>query len=247
MTAFLLQAESITKGYGGPPVLRGADLALAAGQGIALLGPNGAGKSTLLRLLAGLHRPEKGRVLLDGRVFDPRDPGQRRLLGFVSHQSLSYDGLSARENLVLIARLHGFAANDPRIEEVLSEVGLDWVGERPVRTFSRGMGQRLSLARALLHRPRLLLLDEPLNGLDPDGCRALSLALSRLRESGTAILMASHDLVHLAPIVNTVALLKRGRLELRAELNPADRTLVEAAYHRAFSPEAGIPSPGTGS
>ena len=234
MTA-LLVARGITKGYGGPPVLRQLDLDLSAEQGLALLGPNGSGKSTLLRLLAGLHRPERGSIRLNGRPFDPRDPDQRRRIGFVSHQSLSYDGLSARENLKLIARLHRLPDPDGAVSNALAEVGLAWVGERPVRTYSRGMSQRLSLARALLHHPDLLLLDEPMSGLDPAGCRALEETLVRLRVSGTAILMASHDLSHLGRIVTSVGLLRRGRIEIAEHLDPHDADAVESLYRAAFA------------
>jgi heme exporter protein A len=234
MTA-LLVARGITKGYGGPPVLRQLDLDLSAGQGLALLGPNGSGKSTLLRLLAGLHRPERGSIRLNDRPFDPRDPDQRRRIGFVSHQSLSYDGLSARENLKLIARLHRLPDPDGAVSSALSEVGLAWVGERPVRTYSRGMSQRLSLARALLHRPELLLLDEPMSGLDPAGCRALEESLVRLRASGAAILMASHDLSHLGRIVTSVGLLRRGKIEIAEQLDPRDVDAVESLYRAAFA------------
>ncbi|MCA9726905.1 MAG: ABC transporter ATP-binding protein [Candidatus Eisenbacteria bacterium] len=233
----LLVADSVTKGYGGPPVLRGLDLELVAGEGLALLGPNGAGKSTLLRLLAGLHRPERGRILLGGRPFDPRDSAQRRRIGFVSHQSLSYDGLSARENLILIARLYGLASPAGIVETALVDVGLDWVGERPVRTFSRGMSQRLSLARAFLHRPALLLLDEPMTGLDPAGCRALESLLGRLRGEGTTILMASHDLILIDPIVTAVGLLRRGRIELVSGVDPGDAARIEGLYRDTFDRE----------
>lgn len=236
MTA-LLVARGITKGYGGPPVLRQLDLDLFPGQGLALLGPNGSGKSTLLRLLAGLHRPERGSIRLHDRPFDPRDPDQRRRIGFVSHQSLSYDGLSARENLKLIARLHRLPDPDDAVATALAEVGLAWVGERPVRTYSRGMSQRLSLARALLHRPELLLLDEPMSGLDPAGCRALEESLVRLRASGTAILMASHDLSRLGGIVTGVGLLRRGRIEIAEQLDPHDVEAVESLYRSAFAAE----------
>lgn len=231
----LLVARGLTKGYGGPPVLRNLDLDLAQGSGLALLGPNGSGKSTLLRLLAGLHRPERGTIRFRDHQFDPRDAEQRRRIGFLSHQSLSYDGLSARENLRLIARLHSLPDPDAAVSSALSEVGLEWVGERPVRTFSRGMSQRLSLARALLHRPELLLLDEPMSALDPEGCRALEESLVRLRAGGTAILMASHDLAHLGRIATSVGLLRHGRIEIIDGIDPLDTAAVEAAYRDAFA------------
>ena len=204
--------EGLVKGYGGPPVLRGLDFSLAGGEAMALLGPNGAGKSTLLRLLAGLHKPQQGRVWFAGEEMRSDDAEQRRLLGFFSHELLLYAGLSARENLRFFAALFGLDRADARIEAVLTAVGLDWVGARPVRAMSRGMAQRLTTARALLHEPQLLLLDEPMTGLDPTGIRALEEILVRFRERGGAILLTTHDLAHVRPVATRVAFLRQGKL-----------------------------------
>jgi heme exporter protein A len=212
-TAPLLRVRGVVKGYGGPPVLRGVDLELASGESLVLLGPNGAGKSTLLRLLAGLHKPQQGDVLLDDLPFHPDDPAQRRRLGFVSHDLLLYAGLSARENLRFTASLFGIGAAESRIDSVLAAVGLDWVGDRPLRAYSRGMAQRLTMARALLHRPALLLLDEPMTGLDPAGSRGLEEILARFRAAGGAVLMTTHDLAHVARVGTRAAFLRRGRID----------------------------------
>lgn len=211
--AHLLRVRGLVKGYGGPPVLRGVDLDLAAGESLVLLGPNGAGKSTLLRLVAGLHKPQQGEVHLDGVPFHPDDPAQRRRLGFVSHELLLYGGLSARENLRFTASLFGLRAPESRIDAVLAAVGLDWVGDRPLRAYSRGMAQRLTTARALLHRPALLLLDEPMTGLDPAGIRGLEEILASFRAAGGAVLMTTHDLAHVAGTCTRAAFLRRGRIE----------------------------------
>jgi heme ABC exporter ATP-binding subunit CcmA len=226
--------RGLTKGYGGPPVLRGVDLTLEGGAALALLGPNGAGKSTLLRVLAGLHKPQEGSVLLGGEPLEAEDAELRRLLGFVSHELLLYAGLSARENLRFTASLFGLRDAERRIEEVLSAVGLDWVGPRPVRAMSRGMAQRLTTARALLHEPRLLLLDEPMTGLDPAGIRGLEAILVRFREAGGAILMTTHDLSHVTPVATRVAFLRAGRLageETVAALSGAE---LERRYLSVF-------------
>jgi heme ABC exporter ATP-binding subunit CcmA len=209
----LLRVRGLVKGYGGPPVLRGVDFDLAAGESLVLLGPNGAGKSTLLRLLAGLHKPQQGDVLLDGTPFHSDDPAQRRRIGFVSHDLLLYAGLSARENLRFTASLFGLRAPESRIDAVLAAVGLDWVGERPLRAYSRGMAQRLTTARALLHRPALLLLDEPMTGLDPAGIHGLEEILADFRAAGGAVLMTTHDLAHVAGTGTRAAFLRRGRVE----------------------------------
>lgn len=230
----LLEVRGLTKGYGGPPVLRGVDLVLHPGQALALLGPNGAGKSTLLRLLAGLHKPQRGEILLAGEPLRSDDAEHRRLLGFVSHELLLYAGLSARENLRFTASLFGLRDAGRRIEEALAAVGLDWVGPRPVRAMSRGMTQRLTTARALLHEPRLLLLDEPMTGLDPAGIRGLEEILVRFREGGGAVLMTTHDLAHVTPVATRVTFLRAGRLageEAVAALGPAE---LEQRYLAIF-------------
>jgi heme exporter protein A len=239
----LLRVEGLAKAYGGPPVLRRVDLELRAGEGVVLLGPNGAGKSTLLRVLAGLHRPQRGRIFLQGRPFHPGDPEHRRAVGFVSHESFLYAGLSARENLRFTADLHGLPGRESLCERALGEVGLDWVGERPVRTFSRGMVQRLSLARSLLHGPRLLLLDEPMSGLDPEGIRRLEERLVSLREAGAGILMASHDLAHVAPVGTRTVFLVRGKLVEPGEVDPTSRPTLEERYREIFG-ERGARAPG---
>jgi heme exporter protein A len=208
----MLRVQGVVKGYGGPPVLKGVDLALEEGEALALLGPNGAGKSTLLRILAGLQKPQQGSLFLMGQPFHGDEPEHRRRIGFVSHESLLYGGLSARENLRFTGALFGLRGADARIEEVLAQVGLEWVGLRPVRHYSRGMTQRLTLARALLHAPRLLLLDEPMTGLDPAGIASLEDLLITFRSRGGGVLMTTHDLSHVQPVATRVAFLKQGRI-----------------------------------
>lgn len=215
-------------------MLRGIDLSLARGEAIALLGPNGAGKSTLLRLLAGLHKPQQGQVFFAGQEFRPDDPAQRRRLGFVSHELLLYAGLSARENLRFTADLFGLEKAGARIEAALAAVGLDWVGARPVRAMSRGMAQRLTTARALLHEPDLLLLDEPMTGLDPGGIRALEEILVRFRERGGAILLTTHDLAHVRPVATRVAFLRQGRLAADEPAEALDGRRLEERWSELF-------------
>ncbi len=208
----LLEVHALTCGYGGPQVLKGIELALHPGEGLLLLGPNGAGKSTLLRILAGLQKPSGGEVKLGGHRLRPEDPADRKRLGFVSHESLLYHGLSGRENLEFTAELFALPDAAKRIDEALARVGMEWVPNRAVRTYSRGMLQRLTLARALLHRPALLLLDEPMTGLDPAGRKQLETLLVELRESGCAILMTTHELAYVRPIATRIAFLKNGRV-----------------------------------
>lgn len=237
MSEPLLRVEKLEQAYGGPAVLRGVDLELDRGQGLALLGPNGAGKSTLLRVLAGLQKPGRGRIDLDGRRFRPANPEHRRRIGFVSHESLLYDGLTARENLHFFAKLFSLPSPVDRSEEVLRRVGLEWVGERPVRTFSRGMLQRLTLARALLHDPVLLLLDEPMTGLDPVGRSMLEERLAEVRARGAALLITTHELTGVRAVADRVAFLRRGRIAEQGSIAEYPAEVLEARFRELFAPK----------
>src|SRR5258708_3593369 len=163
----MIETRSLKKSFGLRPVLRGVDLEVAPGECLALMGPNGAGKTTLLRILATLSKPSAGAVIVAGLPL-PAAAGQvRRRLGVVAHQTLLYSDLTAEENLQFYARLYGLADARPRIAAVLEQVGLAHRRHDLVRTFSRGMQQRLAIARALLHDPEVLMFDEPDTGLHP--------------------------------------------------------------------------------
>ena len=175
-----------------------------------MVGPNGAGKSTLLRLLAGLARPSAGSVLLGG-VPLTRDPAARRTIGLLSHQSHLYDDLSAVENLAFAARLHGLVI-DPtgNARRGLAAVGLIDRVDEPVRQLSRGTVQRVAIARALMHGPRVLLLDEPLSGLDPAAAEQIAALLDDERRTGKGLVLVSHDVHESWELATHVHLLMRG-------------------------------------
>jgi heme exporter protein A len=190
--------------------LKGVDLSVPTGSCVALFGSNGAGKTTLLRVLAGLLRPTSGRVALLG-VPLPGSPQLRRRIGVVAHDTFLYPDLSAAENLRYYARLYGVTDSD-RPAELLKSFGLEAAAERPVRTYSRGMTQRLSLARAILHRPDLLLLDEPFAGLDPAVSGLLEQTLRSLHASGSTIIFSSHDLDGGLRIAHRAVIMLGGRI-----------------------------------
>jgi len=193
-------------------VLREVSLAIPAGHFLALLGPNGAGKTTLLRILALLIPPTSGEVRLGGRPAAEAGLSLRRQIGVVSHNTLLYGHLTAAENLLFYARLYGVTERQQRVREVMEEVGLAYAWHEQVRTFSRGMQQRLAIARALLARPRILFLDEPYTGLDPQALEVLQAVLARLKQEGCTILLITHNLEQGLDLADEIAVLVRGSL-----------------------------------
>ncbi|HQZ23647.1 MAG TPA: heme ABC exporter ATP-binding protein CcmA [Thermoflexales bacterium] len=189
----LLLAQNIVKFYGLRPVLRGASLAVDGGEFVAMLGANGSGKSTLLRVLATLGRPEKGSLEICGVDALAHGDLARQHIGVVMHQSMLYPDLSAKENLMFHARLHGLADAPARVTRALERVNLAARADDPARMFSRGMIQRLTLARVLLQNAQVILLDEPFTGLDAASAQNLSILLMELAAGGKAIVMTTHE------------------------------------------------------
>ncbi len=227
--------------FGGPPVLRGVDLRVEQGSLVTVFGPNGAGKTTLLKILAGLLRPSRGSVLIDG-VDATRAPNSlRRLIGMISHQPYLYPQLTGRENLEFYARLYGL--DDPRAQarRMLEQMGLSAVTGVEVGTYSRGMQQRLAVARALLHEPRVLLLDEPFTGLDQQGREQLSLLLRGLRDGKRTVVMTTHDIDEGLSLSDRVAVLARGRIAVETSTAGLDHAGFQALYREALAREQAAP------
>jgi len=227
----LLEVDRLRKDYGGPPVLRAVSFSMRGGEGLILLGPNGAGKSTLLRIVAGIHRPSEGRILFEGKRASFRDPDLRKRVGFVSHETFLYDALTAEENLRFFARLHGMGG-ESEAARGLNEAGLASFASAAVGSFSRGMAQRLTLARARLHAPSLLLLDEPFTGLDPLAAADLERSLIDFRKAGGAFLMATHDLSHAVGLAERLLIMRRGQLVHEEPMEGLTQSHLEAVYRR---------------
>ena len=209
---YLIDIQSLVKAYDLLPVLRQLTLQIQRGEFVALLGPNGSGKSTLLRMLCGLSQPTAGMIRVGGWELPRESAAVRAQIGLVSHKSLLYDNLSAHENLHFFARLYNLPNDqiEARIRTLMMQVGLHKRTHDLVRTFSRGMLQRLSIARALLHNPDILLLDEPYTGLDQDASAVLDGLLQTAHAEGRTILMTTHDLNRAATLPTRIVILSRG-------------------------------------
>ncbi|GAP14012.1 heme ABC exporter, ATP-binding protein CcmA [Longilinea arvoryzae] len=209
----MIEVRSLVKRFGPKTVLRGLDFSVAQGEFVALLGPNGAGKTTFLRILASLSRQSLGEVKIAGFSLPEQSAAVRRRLGVVSHLPLLYGDLSAEENLRFYGRMYGVPNLYARITEVLELVGLTARRRDLVRTFSRGMQQRLAIGRAILHDPEVLLLDEPHTGLDQDACGMLDEVLRQVAVRGRTVVMTSHDLARAQDLASRFDILTRGRIQ----------------------------------
>jgi heme exporter protein A len=237
LTGLPVLAEGLVRTFSGTPVLAGVDLVVRPGEALGLLGPNGAGKTTLLRILALLLQPSGGRLAIFGCDALDAPPALRRRIGYLGHETLCYADLTAAENLAFYARLFDVPDAPARIAELLAWAGLETAARRPVRVYSRGMGQRLALARALLHRPDLLLLDEPFSGLDPGAVEALQERLADLRAAGHAIVLTTHDLERAAPVATRLAIVHRGRVAWQHD-GPEEPVVLAAAYQAVIAGRA---------
>lgn len=210
----MIEAKQVTKVFGLRPVLRGIDLTVGAGEFVTLFGPNGSGKTTFLRILATLSKQTTGLVKLAGLQVPQQSGAVRRSLGMVSHHPMLYGDLSAEENLLLFARLYNLDDGEAVAAAALAEVGLAPRARDLVRTFSRGMLQRLTIARALLHSPSILLLDEPYTGLDQDAAAMLDKVLRGALEANShlAVIMTTHNITRGLALCDRAAILSRGKI-----------------------------------
>ncbi|UCG51849.1 MAG: heme ABC exporter ATP-binding protein CcmA [Candidatus Latescibacterota bacterium] len=225
----LLVARNLTKTFGRFTALKSLSLELAPEEFLTIVGRNGAGKTTLLKIVSSIIRTFSGDVTLFGQNLKQADEAARRRIGFVSHESLLYKDLTVRDNLMFYARLYGVSDRDRRIDEMIERVDLEARSSALVRALSRGMKQRLSLARALIHQPTLLLLDEPFTGLDERASEVLDRFLSEHIQSGGAAIMATHDIERGWQHANRVVVLDRGTI--------VHQTTTEGSSYEAFRNE----------
>ena len=206
------EVNKLCKSYGVQRVLQNLDISLQSGELVCLLGPNGAGKSTLIRLLSGLLKPTAGEITIDGALVDFNEAEVRRKIGLILHQTFLYEQLTGLENLQLYARLYGTRLTESDLKQLMVRVGLGKVRPVPVRSYSRGMKQRLTIARALLNNPQILLLDEPYTGLDQQGSAMLNQLLAEEQENQRIILLTTHELSFIRQVASRFDILHRGRI-----------------------------------
>ncbi|MCC6390887.1 MAG: heme ABC exporter ATP-binding protein CcmA [Bryobacterales bacterium] len=223
--------EGIWKYYGDYPALRNIEFSVREGQCLALLGRNGAGKTTLLRIMAGLLRPQRGEIRILDK--DSRHPQTRASIGVIGHGIGVYDELSALENLLLFGRLYGLKDPHAAAMEWLRRTSLDNVAGSLVREFSRGMRQRLAVARAFLHNPSLLLLDEPFTSLDDRAIALLQSLMQSALERGATVIMSTHQLREAMQLATHVVLLARGKLIFHGE-RPAEMLQDPTWLYRTY-------------
>jgi heme exporter protein A len=231
-----IETLGLTKRYGAFVALDEVDVRVESGQSVALFGANGAGKTTLLRILGLTLRPSAGRFRIDG--LDPRrdDLAIRGRIGFVSHQTFLYDALTTRENLSFFAALYGVAEAGGVIDRLLQRFELTHRAEDTVGRLSHGMRQRVSLARALVHDPPIVFLDEPFTGLDPHAAGLLRATLDGLRRDRRTVVMVTHDLRRGLEMSDRWLLLERGRVRDRGSSPGTDLAALEALYGRPAAP-----------
>jgi heme exporter protein A len=206
-----LEAVGLRRAFGPRRAVDGVGFALGPGDCLALFGPNGAGKTTLLRMLGGLLRPTAGAVRVGGLPIGG-DTATRGRVGLISHHSLLYGALTAQENVAFAARLHGVPDPDGAAHRALARMRVADRADAPARRLSRGLQQRVSIARAMVHEPSVVLLDEPFTGLDEAGARALTEALTTLKAQGAALVLVTHNLSEGLLLGTRVAVMRAGKL-----------------------------------
>ena len=227
---FDIVAEGVTKSFGYIQALRGIDLRIKKGEFVTVFGPNGAGKTTLIKLLATLTKPTSGKVSIANYDIKKEPDKVRALIGVISHDPYLYGNLSALENIGFFASLYGISQPKEKAIQVIKQVGLESRMHDLVRTFSRGMQQRLAVARAIVHEPKILLLDEPYTGLDQHGARIFGDLLNWLKTENRTIVMTTHNLPEGLEVSDRVAILDGGKIIYESDARGIELTKFKEIY-----------------
>jgi len=228
--AWAIETQGLTKSFGNHLALRGIDLEIEQGESVVVFGPNGAGKTTLIKVLATIMNPSSGRVLIDGLSLKNNAEEIRRRIGVVTHQSFLYNNLTAYENLEFYSRMYDVPRRKERIHEMLAMVGMTFRLHDRVGTFSQGMQQRLSIARALLHKPTIMLLDEPEAGLDQQAISMLWQALRAEGDGKRTIILTTHNLERGLELSDRLLILDKGKIVYQRSSQVLDLAGLKEAY-----------------
>ncbi|MFL6561469.1 MAG: ABC transporter ATP-binding protein, partial [Bacillus sp. (in: firmicutes)] len=208
----MIEIKKLTKQADNKRILSGIDLSIKKGETVAILGPNGAGKSTLLKVLATLIKPTSGSILVNNMDLKKNHIQIKKIMGYLPHSSLLYDHYTPLENIVFFGNIYGVKNVEQRAKELVKEVGLSFFLNEPVKNFSRGMIQRIAIARAIVHEPEFLLLDEPHTGLDQGAIGILNNVILAMKAKGTTTLMVTHDFKQAAEICDRIIIVKNGKI-----------------------------------
>ena len=231
--AWAIEVQGLTKSLGNHLALRGIDLEVRQGEFVVIFGPNGAGKTTLIKVLATIMNPSSGRVLVDGLNLKNDAEEIRRRIGVVTHQTFLYSNLTAYENLEFYCRMYDVPRHKERIDEVVAMVGMTSRLYDRVGTLSRGMQQRLSIARSLLHKPAIMLLDEPETGLDQQAISMLREALQTEREGKRTIILTTHSLERGLELGDRLLILDKGKIVYEGSRQALDLAGLKQAYQHS--------------
>jgi heme exporter protein A len=226
----MIEIKKLTKQADNKLILRGIDLSITQGETVAILGPNGAGKSTLLKVLATLIKPTSGLVKINGLDLKKDHIEVKKTFGYLPHSSLLYDHYTPLENLVFFGNLYGVKDVENRARKLVNEVGLSFFINEPVKNFSRGMIQRIAIARAIIHEPKIMLLDEPHTGLDQGAITILNNVVLSMKEKGCTTLMVTHDFKQAAAICDRIIIVKNGKIADDFKINSQSLSLVSEKY-----------------
>jgi len=244
MSELMIETHGLSKRYGDVVAVDSLDLAVRQGEVFGLLGPNGSGKTTTILMLLGLTEPTAGSVRVLG--LDPaRQPlSVKARVGYMPDEVGFYDELTARANLIYIAQLNGLSREEAarRIDEVLERMGLSEVADRPVATFSHGMRRRLGVADVLLKQPQLIIMDEPTQGLDPEGARGFLRIIHTLKEEGITVLLSSHLLHQVQAVCDRVGLFRHGCMELEGTVTELAQRVLGSAYRIQLQADGPAPT-----
>ena len=226
----MIEIKKLTKQADNKLILRGVDLSISKGETVAILGPNGAGKSTLLKVLATLIKPTSGLVKINGLDLKKDHIKVKKLFGYLPHSSLLYDHYTPLENLLFFGELYGVKDVENRARQLVNEVGLSFFINEPVKNFSRGMIQRIAIARAIIHEPKIMLLDEPHTGLDQGAITILNNVVLSMKEKGCTTLIVTHDFKQAAEICDRIIIVKNGKIADDFRINNKSLSLVSEKY-----------------